>query len=336
MTTALVTGATGQDGVYLCRLLHAEGVHVVGTTHPAAPAPARIRAYLDGIDIVPLDIRDRHAMRTLVADTAPDEVFHLAAFTSVGRSWAAAEQAIEVNHQAVVHLLEAVRAVPGARFFQASSAEVMGDAASSPYAQGKLRAAEAVLEARQAGMHASIGLLFNHESPLRGEAFVTRKITRAAAAIALGLTDHVCLGNLEVVRDWGFAGDFVRAMRAMTQLDEPTELQIGTGVSHSLKDLLTTAFEAVGLTDPMSYVRHDPALLRPVDTSSFCADPGPAAEAIGWRATTTFEDTIRRMVDVDLSRLRTGVEEAADYVTVTRERSASFTSHQPHSSGEKP
>jgi GDPmannose 4,6-dehydratase len=317
--TALVTGATGQDGIYLCRLLRDEGVRVIGTTNPGAPASDRISAYLDGVQIAPLDIRDTAAMRTLIADTVPDEIFHLAAFTSVGQSWNAAEEALAVNHQAVVDLLESVMAeAPKAHVFQASSAELIGDAASSPYARGKQAAALAVLEARGRGLHASTGILFNHESPLRSDAFVTRKITRSAAAVALGKADHVDLGNLEVVRDWGFAGDFVEAMRAMVLLDEPQDLQIGTGVAHSLQDLLTTAFEAAGLSDPMSYVRQDPALLRPADTSFSGADVEPAAAAIGWRARTSFEVTVGRMVEVDLERWRTGVEEAAAYLDVTR------------------
>ena len=322
MSTALVTGATGQDGVYLCRLLLAAGVRVVGTTNPHAHAHERESAYLEGVELVPVDIRDAAAMRSLVSDVAPDEVYHLAALTSVGQSWSAPEEALAVNHQAVVDLLDAVMSVGGARFFQASSAELIGDAASSPYAQAKQAAAEAVLDARARGLHASTGILFNHESPLRGDAFVTRKITRTAAAIALGQADHIDLGNLEVVRDWGFAGDFVQAMRAMVLLDEPHDLQIGTGVAHSLQDLLTIAFEAAGLSDPMSYVRQDPNLLRPADTSFSGADTQPAADLIGWRAQTSFEQTIRHMVDVDLQRLRSGVEESAAYLCVTGEPAA--------------
>lgn len=321
MSTALVTGATGQDGVYLCRLLRSAGLRVVGTTNPNAAARDREIAYLDGVELVPVDIRDAAAMRSLVTDVAPDEVYHLAALTSVGQSWSAPEEALAVNHQAVVDLLDAVMSLGDARFFQASSAELIGDAASSPYARGKQAAAEAVLDARSRGLHASTGILFNHESPLRGDAFVTRKITRTAAAIALGKADHIDLGNLEVVRDWGFAGDFVEAMRGMLQLDEPRDLQIGTGIAHSLQDLLTVAFEAAGLADPMSYVRQDPALLRPADTSFAGADTEPAAEAIGWRAHTTFEETIRGMVEVDLRRLESGVEESPDYLYVTGARS---------------
>ncbi|BBH16907.1 GDP-mannose 4,6-dehydratase [Nocardioides baekrokdamisoli] len=325
--TALVTGATGQDGIYLCRLLQADGVRVVGTVNPAGNGAGRAEAYLDGVDLVPVDIRDASALDNLVRRTEPDEVFHLAAFTSVGQSWNAPEEAMGVNHQAVVDLLESVMAASARihkqiRFFQASSAELIGDAAASPYARAKQAAAEAVHDARARGLHASTGILFNHESPLRSEAFVTRKITRAAAAIALGRTDRVDLGNLEVVRDWGFAGDFVQAMRAMVRLDDPTDLEIGTGLAHSLEDLLAVAFEAAGLSDPMSYVHQDPALLRPADTSFSGADTAPAAAALDWRATTSFEATVQHMVEVDLRRLRSGVEESADYLDVTGASSA--------------
>ncbi|HZP14517.1 MAG TPA: GDP-mannose 4,6-dehydratase, partial [Nocardioides sp.] len=295
-TTALVTGATGQDGVYLCRLLRTHGVRVVGTVNPANGPNCRAAAYLSDVELATVDIRDAAAMRSLVADVAPDEVYHLAAFTSVGQSWGAEEEALAVNHRAVVDLLDAVMSVGKARFFQASSAELIGDAASSPYARAKQAAATAVHEARARGLHASTGILFNHESPLRSDAFVTRKITRTAAEIALGRTDHIDLGNLEVIRDWGFAGDFVVAMEAMLQLDEPADVQIGTGVAHSLADLLEVAFSAAGLSDPMSYVRQDPDLLRPADTSFSGADTSAAFELLDWRPTTTFEDVIAHMV----------------------------------------
>lgn len=324
VTTAVVTGATGQDGIYLCRLLRAEGVRVIGTTKPGASVRDRSAAYLNGVELVPMDIRDAAAMTGLLVDVAPDEIYNLAAFTSVGQSWDAQDETFAVNHGAVLGLLEAARMIERTahkqvRLFQASSAELIGDAATSPYARAKLAAAEAVLDARLDGLHASTGILFNHESPLRGEAFVTRKITRSAAAIAAGMADHVDLGNLNAVRDWGFAGDFVRAIRAMVQLDEPTDLEIGTGTAHSLDDLMTVAFGAAGLSDPSAYVRQDPALLRPVDTSFSGADIVPAEQTIGWRATTTFEDTIRHMVDVDVRRLKSGTAESADYLfPVTR------------------
>lgn len=321
-STALVTGATGQDGIYLCRLLRAEGVRVVGTVNPAGNGADRASAYLSGVELVPVDIRDTSTVDALVSQVEPDEVFHLAAFTSVGRSWSAPEEALGVNHQAVVDLLNAVMATAARtgkdiRFFQASSAELIGDAASSPYARAKQAAAEAVADARGRGLHASTGILFNHESPLRSDAFVTRKITRTAAAISLGLADHIDLGNLEVVRDWGFAGDFVQAMRAMVRLDEPADIQIGTGIAHSLQDLLAVAFDAAGVVDPMSYVRQDPALLRPADTSFAGAATEIAAASLGWRASTTFESTIAHMVDVDIRRLTSGVEESVDYLDVT-------------------
>ncbi|WP_275693156.1 GDP-mannose 4,6-dehydratase [Nocardioides sp. TF02-7] len=201
------------------------------------------------------------------------------------------------------------------RLFQASSAEVAGDATASPYARSKAAAEEAVRDAREsAGLHASIARLHIHESPVRAVTFVSRKITRGVAEIALGRADRLVLGSLDVVRDWGFAGEYVEAMRLMTGLPEPVDLPVGTGRPHSLRDLVATAFAAAGLDDPDRYVEQDPALVRPADTPVLVADPEPAARALGWRATTELPALIGHMVAADLHRLRTGVAEAVGYL----------------------
>lgn len=315
--TAVVTGVTGQDGTYLARSLVADGHRVVGV---AAPDAAAVGPYLDGVEVVALDVRDGAALCRLVDETEPDEVYNLAAFSSVGRSWQEPELTHAVNTGPVVTLVDAAvrlreRTGRAPRIFQASSAEVRGGAADSPYARSKAEAEDVVRRAREElGLHAVCGILYNHESPLRTTAFVTRKITRAAAAIALGLEDTVTLGNLDVVRDWGFAGEYVEAMRLMLAADEPADLPIGTGVAHSLDDLLRTAFDAAGVDDPEKRVVQDPALVRPADTARFLADPAPARAALGWQARTTFEQLVTHMVDVDLRRLRTGVEDDPAYL----------------------
>ena len=255
--------------------------------------------------------------------TEPDEVYNLAAVSSVARSWDEPEATFAVNHAAVETLVRALLELRGRtgkepRFFQASSAEVTGSAAHSPYAQAKAAAEEVVREARDRdGLHACSARLYNHESPLRTTAFVTGKITRGVAEIAAGQRDELRLGNLDVSRDWGFAGDYVDAMYRMVSADEPQDLPVGTGTAHQLADLLSVAFAAVGIDDHAPYVVADPDLVRPADTAVLVADPEPAAAAIGWRASTSFEDLVRHMVAVDQERLRTGVDSDERYLTST-------------------
>ncbi len=318
--TALITGVAGQDGVFLARLLRADGLRVVGTASPGSASLARNGVYLDGVEVVPLDVRDGAGIAAVVADTAPDVIYNLAALSSVGQSWEQPELTRQVNTDAVEHLVAAALALRDrtgrdVRFLQASSAEVRGAGADSPYARSKAAAEEIVRAARaDHGLHASCGILFNHESPLRAVRFVTRKITRAAAEIALGRRDSVTLGNLDVRRDWGFAGDHVAAMRLLAEGAEPLDVEIGTGVAHSLGDLLDVAFEAAGAGDAASYVVVDPALVRPVDAAVTVADPEPARRLLGWEARTTFAEVVRHMVEVDLIRLRSGVEDSAAYL----------------------
>lgn len=320
MRTALVTGAAGQDGIYLARSLRADGHRVVGVVSPRFAADDPRRVYLEGVELRVVDVRDAAALTALVADVEPDEVYNLAAVSSVGRSWQEPELTVAVNQTAVEVLVAALRAQQArtgreVRLFQASSAEISGDATASPYARSKAAAEEVVRDAREHGLAASVGRLYIHESPLRGAAFVSRKITRGAAEIALGMRERLVLGKLDVVRDWGFAGDYVEAIRLMVAADEPLDLPIGTGRPHRLLDLVDRAFAAAGLGEAAPYVDQDPSLVRPADTAVLVADPAPAERALGWRATTTFEEVVDAMVAVDLARLRTGVEESTTYLS---------------------
>ena len=317
---ALVTGVTGQDGVYLARLLADEGTRVVGTVRPGTTDNPRIPAYLADVTVLELDIRDSAALRAILAEHQPDEVYNLAAFTSVGGSWDAHEAVAATNATAVSGLLQAVVDHRGAtgqdtRVFHASSG-VVGD--ESPYAVAKAAAEVAIGEFRGThGLHASFAKLHNHESPLRGQQFVTRKITQAVARIASGDSEPLKLGNIDVRRDWGFAGDYVDAMCRMVRLDEPVDLEIGTGIDHSLGDLITIAFEAAGIDDAWQHIELDADLMRPTDAPVLVADPQPAQAAIGWTARVTFHETISGMVAADIARRATGVAEDLRYLKPT-------------------
>lgn len=317
MKSALVTGVAGQDGIYLARRLRSEGVRVVGTVRPGHESGDRVAAYLADVEIVPVDLADAEGLRRVVARQEPDEVFNLAGMSSVARSWERPEETQTLNADAVQVLVDAVlelrdRTGRDVRFVQASTAEVVDGA--SPYAKSKAVAEEIIRAAREiSGLHASSARLHIHESPVRPPQFVSRKITSAVAEIVLGRRSVLALGNLDVVRDWGFAGEYVEALRLMAAATEPVDLPIGTGVRHTLGDLVDAAFAAGGI-DASSHVIQDPALLRPADIPELVADPAPAERALGWVATVSLEALVRHMVQVDLERLRTGVEEAAPYL----------------------
>ncbi len=315
----LVTGVTGQDGVHLARLLRDRGVPVVGTRQEDRSARARAAAYLPDVDLRVLDLRDPVGLGPLLAEVRPARVFHLAGSTSVAQSWQDPTTTTAVNDHAVARLLEDVRAHRDrtgdeVRVFVASSAVVGREPDPSPYGRSKLAAEQHVRDAREAGLWAVSARLHNHESPLREPQFVTRKITRAAAAIALGRAESLTLGNTGVRRDWGHARDYVEAMRRMLEQETPTDLEVGTGVAHGLLDLVACAFDAAGLGDAAPYLRTDDALLRPGDAAEQVADPEPAAAALGWRARTSFADMVAHLVRVDLARLRTGVEHDPAYL----------------------
>lgn len=318
---ALITGVGGQDGVYLARLLADEGTRVVGTVRPGTSSSPRCLAYLRHVEVVEHDVRDTRGWEPLLAQFQPDEIYNLAAMSSVGRSLEVPDLAAEVNADTVASMLEAARnhrdrTGHDVQVFHASSAAVLDADVAGPYAQSKWVAQQLVMEYRERhGLSACCGILSNHESPLRGPEFVTRKITIAAAEIAAGRRESLRLGNLDVRRDWGFAGEYVEAMRRMVRSAEPVDLQIGTGVAHELTSVVEIAFSAAGINDPWSYVAHDPTLLRPHDAPTVLIDPVPAEHQLGWKAAIGLRELIAEMVRVDALRVRTGVAEHGDYLT---------------------
>lgn len=316
---ALVTGVTGQDGSYLAELLLAKGYTVVGTTRHGDRASAWRIAHLERLELCVLDLLDPDAVRTLVARLRPAEVYHLAAASRVDASWERPMEALSANAGSTVHLMEALRReAPGARLVVASSCEIFGRpsrwpqseetplAPASPYGVSKAAAYWLVANYRESHrLHAASAILFNHESPRRGEAFVTRKISLAVARIACGQAQRLTLGNLEGRRDWGFAGDYVEALWRMAQRDQPRDYVIGTGQSHSVRDFCERAFAAVGL-DYRAYVDADASLYRPVDSASLVADARAARAELGWRPSMSFPALVELMVTTDLQRVREG------------------------------
>jgi len=325
VTTALITGVGGQDGVLLARHLVGHGYNVVGTRRPGTPHP--LAPYLDGVTVIEHDLADTAGFAELVRRHQPDEIYNLAGFSSVGRSWNQPDVVLEVNAAAVERMLDVVgSSTVSPRFFQASSSEIFGTAPENPqnedtpyrpdnpYAESKCRAQAAVVAAREAGLFAGAGILYNHESPLRGMHFVTRKITRAAAEIAAGRRDVLELGNLEIARDWGSAREYVAAMHAALRHDEPGDYVIATGKTHTLRELVDAAFAAAGIDDGWSHVRQDPELMRQGDALARVGDPSRAREVLGWQATVSFAELVGDMVAVDQRRLATGIEESPDYL----------------------
>jgi GDPmannose 4,6-dehydratase len=326
--TALITGIAGQDGIYLARFLRAKGYLVVGSSAPASASLVRLGTYLDGVDIVRLDLRDGLAMQELIMRTKPDEIYNLAAMSSVGASWQHAEEVAEVNGMSVLRMLESLlryrdKFGTAPRFYQASSSEIFGLAAQqpqdegtphyprSPYGASKSFAHHLTVNYRESyELFACNGILFNHESPLRATRFVTRKITRAVAEIQVGLREEFSLGNLDVRRDWGFARDYVEAMWLMLQQPEPEDYVIATGVAHSIRDFVEAAFACVNIADPWGHIRQDPALMRPADVPQTWGNPTHARERLGWSPATSFTALVEHMVATDVLRLRMGLEEA--------------------------
>ena len=314
---ALITGITGQDGSYLAELLLEKGYEVIGVTRrTSAPNLWRIEHLLDRIEIRPGDLLDQLSLIKVLADTRPAEVYNLAAMSFVPASWDQPMLTGEFNAQGVTRVLEAVRHVdPTIRIYQASSSEMYGKVREvpqtestpfyprSPYGVSKVYAHYITVNYRESyNLFAVSGILFNHESPRRGLEFVTRKVTDGVARIKAGLTDTLSLGNLAAHRDWGFAGDYVRAMWLMLQQDEADDYVIATGVSHSVGELVEVAFDHAGL-DWRKHVRTDPKFLRPAEVDLLIGDPSKARQKLGWAPRFDFEALVRMMVDADLARV---------------------------------
>ena len=318
MPRALITGVTGQDGSYLAEFLLTKGYDVVGmvrrTSHHSYE---RIEPLLDSIRIVTADLLDQHSLTEVLREVKPDEVYNLAAQSYVPTSFTQPVLTGEFTALGVTRILEAVRlACPTARFYQASSSEMFGKVQEtpqnertpfyprSPYGVAKLYGHWITVNYRESyGLHAVSGILFNHESPRRGIEFVTRKISDGVARIKLGLAKELRLGNLDAKRDWGFAGDYVEAMWRMLQPAEPRDYVIGSGTTHSVRDLVELAFGHVGL-DWRDHVVTDAAHMRPAEVDLLIADPSRAAAELGWTPRVSFVELVRMMVDADLARLK--------------------------------
>lgn len=311
MKRALVTGAAGQDGYYLTRLLVEKGYEVFGCGRPGTLTGARGDALREvGVRLVDVDLLDRDDTLRAVSEVGPDEIYNMAGHSFVPDSWKDPASAIRITSWPVIHLLDAIRVVgPRIRLYQSSTSEIFGlaretpqredtpVAPANPYAAAKVFAHQLVgLYRSHHGLFCCAGILYNHESPRRPTQFVTQKIALAARRIAAGKERELVLGDLDVTRDWGFAGDYVDAMWRMLQQPAPEDFIIGTGVPHSVKDLCAAAFEAVGL-DWRGHVRTDPAFMRPGQPTRLLADPTRARERLGWTPRVGFEALVRMMVE---------------------------------------
>ena len=314
---AIITGITGQDGSYLAELLLSQGYEVIGVVRrSSAPNYWRIQHILDRITLRPADLLDQLSLIRLVDEVRPHEFYNLAAMSFVPASWDQPMLTGEFNAQGVTRVLEAIRqANPETRFYQASSSEMFGKVREvpqteltpfyprSPYGVSKVFAHYITVNYRESyDLFAVSGMLFNHESPRRGLEFVTRKVTDGVARIKLGLADTLALGNVDAHRDWGFAGDYVRAMWLMLQRDRADDYLIATGIAHSVRDLVDIAFAHVGL-DWRGYVRVDPTLQRPADVEHLIGDNSKARAELGWEPSVDFQALVRMMVDADLARV---------------------------------
>jgi GDPmannose 4,6-dehydratase len=314
---ALITGITGQDGSYLAELLLDQGYEVFGMIRRlSAPNVERIEHLLDRVTLKPADLLDQLSLLRLLDEVRPHELYNLAAMSFVPASWDQPMLTGEFNSQGVTRILDAIRRVdPGIRFYQASSSEMFGKVREvpqteltpfyprSPYGVSKVFAHYITVNYRESyNLFAVSGMLFNHESPRRGIEFVTRKVSDGVARVKLGLADSLPIGNLDAQRDWGFAGDYVRAMWLMLQQDQPDDYVIATGVCHSVRELVEIAFARVGL-DWQKYVKVDPALLRPAEVDHLLGDSSKARKALGWSPQVDFRRLVEMMVDADVERV---------------------------------
>ena len=318
MKTALITGITGQDGSYLAELLLEEGYRVVGMTRrTSTEVHERIEHIVDEIEILSGDLLDQSSITSIVSEIRPDEIYNLAAQSFVPASWSQPVLTGEFTALGVTRVLEAIRQVnPAIRFYQASSSEMFGSTPESPqnertafyprspYGVAKVYGHWITVNYRESyDLFACSGICFNHESPRRSKEFVTRKISDGVARIKTGLAKELRLGNLDAHRDWGYAGDYVRAIRAMLQQDEPEDYVVATGRSHSVRDFVRIAFEVAGLGSFEPYVVIDPRFVRPADVDRLIGDASKARRVLGWAPGVSFEQLVEMMVKADVDRL---------------------------------
>ena len=319
MSSALIAGISGQDGFYLSQLLISKGYSVFGLIHDTNPErEKRMKAEVPGLELIHGDLTDAASLFKALDISAPTEVYNLGAKSHVAFSWEQAQQTAQVTAVGVLNLLEAIRVSCSEessrpRFYQASSSEMFGKAQEtpqkettllwprSPYGVAKVFGHHMTINYRESyGFHANSGILFNHESPRRGPEFVTRKVSQSVARIVAGTQDKLVMGNLDAQRDWGFAGDYVKAMWLMLQQDVADDYVIATGKTHSVRELVATAFAAGGIDNWEDYVSSSPDLLRPADIASLVGDPSKAKSRLGWEPETTFEELVAMMVEHDL------------------------------------
>ncbi|MEY3092292.1 MAG: GDP-mannose 4,6-dehydratase [Actinomycetota bacterium] len=321
MRRALITGVTGQDGQHLAQFLHEKGYQVFGVVKGQNnPKLEMLRDEFPYVEVVPGDLADLPSLVKALEVAQPHEVYNLAAISFVALSWNQAELTSNLTGTGVLRMLEAVRMVGGAqnntiRFYQASSSEMFGKVREipqsektpfhprSPYGCAKVFGHHITVNYRESyDLYACSGILFNHEGPRRGVEFVTRKVTNAAARIKLGLQDEVVMGNLDAKRDWGYAGDYVKAMWLMLQQDEPDDYVIATGETHTIEELVERSFAEVGITDWKKYVRQDPKFFRPAEVDLLIGDATKAREKLGWKPEVSFPELVKMMVAHDLKR----------------------------------
>ena len=316
MPTAIITGITGQDGSYLAEFLLSKEYEVIGMVRRSSTVTfERIQHIQDDLTIVQGDLHDQSSLVDIIERYQPVEVYNLAAQSFVPTSWNQPVLTGEVTALGVTRLLEAVRLVnPEARFYQASSSEMVGKVREvpqkeytpfyprSPYGVAKVYAHWITVNYRESyNLYAVSGILFNHESPRRGLEFVTRKISNGVARIKLGLAKELRLGNLEARRDWGYAGDYVQAMWKMLEQDSPKDFVVGTGMTHAVREFCQIAFECVGL-NYLDYVVQDNRFYRPAEVDLLVADPRKASEELGWQPSVDFKELVQLMVEADLQR----------------------------------
>ena len=320
MPRAFITGITGQDGQHLAEFLHERGYDVYGMVKGQNnPRAARVQEELPFIELLTGDLADLPSLVAALELAQPDEVYNLGAISFVALSFSQAELTANITGLGVLRMLEAIKMVGGTqnnpiRFYQASSSEMFGKVREtpqneltpfhprSPYGCAKVFGHDIVVNYRESyGLHASSGILFNHEGPRRGVEFVTRKVSNAAARIKLGLQHELVMGTLDTKRDWGFAGDYVRAMWLMLQQDEPEDYVVATGETHSVEEFVVKAFAEVGIENWQDYVRQDPKFFRPAEVDLLIGDASKARERLGWNPEVDFDGLVKMMVAHDMT-----------------------------------